>query len=350
LIFLVELLNFFLLKFIFLLGFLEGLLAFIGLLHFIENLLSELLNLLLGEESGVDNLDAVLHSVNLVFDHVGEVFVFGRVPQQLDKLTSELAGILWVFGMTRLHKTTQARDRTFTDFEVARMVAERNNDIEGFIDVGAEILAHLINDDRQHVDGDGGFFGVVGLEVLSLVVVAILAYEHLLQETEDMWQDLGQVVAEIVTHHQHQTLVARKEVGLLGVRGFESCVLELDHHLDGLFRKRTERLEPYSVSHNGQHLDDHATQLTVFLLRVRGHHLEEELNCVLVVGDEVLAGSFGKSTHGADYTLFSKGACILENFEKTHQERLEVLAESGISEAFHKISQTSGGVGLYSGH
>lgn len=203
LIFFIQLLHFFLLEFIFFLGLFEGLLTFVGLLHFLENLFAELLNLLLGEESSVDHFDAVLHGVDLVFDHVGEVLVFRGVPQQLDKLTGELTSILRVFGVTRLDQTTQARHGTLTDFEVAGMVAEWNNDIEGFIDVRTEMLAHLINDDRHHVNGDGGLFGVVGLEVLSLVVVAILAHEHLLQKSEDLRQDLGQVVTEIVTHDQH---------------------------------------------------------------------------------------------------------------------------------------------------
>jgi hypothetical protein len=141
--------------------------------------------------------------VDLVLDHVGKVLVFRGVPQQLDKLTGELTSILWVFGVTSLDQATQARHGTLTDFEVAGMVAKWNKDIEGFIDVRTEMLAHLIYDYRQHVNGDGGLFGVIGLEVLSLVVVTILAHENLLQKSEDLWQDLGQVVTEIVTHYQY---------------------------------------------------------------------------------------------------------------------------------------------------
>lgn len=102
------------------------------------------------------------------------------------------------------------------------------------------------------------------------------------------------------------------------------------------------------MGHDGEDFDDLASDLTVLFLDVGLHHGEEELDGVVVVGEEVLAGGFGESAHGRDDRLLGEGAGVLQNLEEFLQKRLQVGLQGGVAHPLHKVSQTGRGVRHYS--
>lgn len=74
------------------------------------------------------------------------------------------------------------------------MVAQGNNDLQGSLHIGfTEVASDFIDNDAQHIDGNSGFIGVVGLEILSGVLVVLgSGNKDIVQQREQIGEDLGE--------------------------------------------------------------------------------------------------------------------------------------------------------------
>lgn len=169
---------------------------------------------------------------------------------------------------------------------------------------------HLINDHGKGVDGNIGFISVIRLVAYTLIS-ALLGDEDIIQKSKDRGKNLYEIRFESFSHNKTKTLPSGKKVTLKRVSGFKARILKINHHVDGEIGILLEIVILNCMGHDGKYFDQLSSDLTILFLSVSLHHLEEELHCVIIKRKEVLASSFGESTHSRNNGFFGEATRIL---------------------------------------